>query len=108
MHALGSGPLSIVEIPGPCPLCGGPMGVQKTTPRKGRSLAHGTFEAIETVYRCAARCRWPSGKQVVRRAESLRQTLLPGSIVGYDVMVFVGSGAVLETSSTRRDPGHVD
>lgn len=90
MHALGSGPLSIVEIPGPCPLCGGPMGVQKTTPRKGRSLAHGTFEAIETVYRCAARCRWPSGKQVVRRAESLRQTLLPGSIVGYDVMVFVG------------------
>lgn len=66
------------------------MKVQKTMPRKGRSLAHGAFEAIETVHRCAARCRWPSGRQVVHRAQSLRQTLLPGSIVGYDVMVFVG------------------
>lgn len=66
------------------------MKVQKTMPRKGRSLAHGAFEAIETVHQCAARCRWPSGRQVVHRAQSLRQTLLPGSIVGYDVMVFVG------------------
>jgi len=90
MLALGPGVLSIVENPGSCPICGGPMGVQKTTPRRGRSLAHGAFEAIETVHRCAAGCRWPSGKQVVHRAESLRQTLLPGSIVGYDVMVFAG------------------
>jgi hypothetical protein len=66
------------------------MKVQKTMPRKGRSLAHGAFEAIETVHRCAARCRWASGREVVYRAQSLRQTLLPGSIVGYDVMVFVG------------------
>lgn len=66
------------------------MKVQKTMPRRGRSLAHGAFEAIETVHRCAARCRWASGREVVHRAQSLRQTLLPGSIVGYDVMVFVG------------------
>jgi hypothetical protein len=90
MHALGPGLLSVAENPGSCPICGGPMKVQKTTPRKGRSLAHGAFEAIETVHRCAARCRWPSGKQVARRAASLQRTLLPGSIVGYDVMVFVG------------------
>lgn len=90
MCALGSGPLSVVENPGRCPICGGPMKVQKTMPRRGRSLAHGAFEAIETVHRCAARCRWASGREVVHRAQSLRQTLLPGSIVGYDVMVFVG------------------
>ena len=90
MRALGPGPLSIMETPGSCPVCGGAMWVQKTVPRQGRTLAHGAFEACETVHMCAAHCRWPSGKGVVRRAASLRQTLLPGSMVGYDVMVFVG------------------
>ncbi len=66
------------------------MGVQKTGPRTGRTLAHGLFEARETVHVCLARCRWPSGALVTRRAACLSEALLPGSNAGYDVMVFVG------------------
>ena len=66
------------------------MGVQKTGPRTGRTLAHGLFEARETVHACLARCRWPSGALVTRRAACLSEALLPGSNAGYDVMVFVG------------------
>jgi len=70
--------------------CRGPMGVQKTEPRTGRTLAHGVFKARATVHACTAGCRWPSGAVVTRHAACLREALLPGSNVGYDVMVFVG------------------
>ncbi len=80
----------VAESPGPCPVCGGFMKVQKTAPRCGRTLAHGSFDGRETVHVCAARCCWPSGALVARRAAGLRETLMPGRNVGYDVMVFVG------------------
>ncbi len=79
------------EAPGICPVCGGVRWyVQKTRPRHGRTLAHGQFEAHETVRVCAAGCRHPSGLLVTRGAGSLTQALPPSSIVGYDVMVRVG------------------
>jgi hypothetical protein len=82
--------LNVVEAPGPCPQCSDRMRVEKTTTRSGRTLAHGAFEARETVHACAAGCRWPSGAKVTRRAACLREALLPGANVGYDVMVLVG------------------
>lgn len=82
--------VSVSEGAGRCPLCGGAMGVQKTGPRTGRTLAHGPFEARETVYACLAKCCWPSGALVTRRAACLSDALPRGANVGYDVMVFVG------------------
>ena len=82
--------LHVAEQPGRCPRCGGPMLVQKTTPRTGRTLAHGPFDARETVHVCAAGCRWPTGARVTRRAACLREALVPQANVGYDVLVFVG------------------
>lgn len=64
--------------------------MQKTMPRFGRTLAHGSFEARETVYECAGKCRWPSGATVVQHAACLQDALMPGGVIGYDVMVFVG------------------
>ncbi len=90
MRSVGSVPVVVSEAPGSCPLCRGPMGVQKTGPRTGRTLAHGLFEARETVHACLARCRWPAGALVTRRAACLSEALLPGSNAGYDMMVFVG------------------
>ena len=90
MRGLGPVRVSVAEDPGRCPRCGGAMGVRKTGPRSGWTLAHGTFEAWETVHACLAKCRWPSGVLVTRRALCLSEALLPGSNVGYDVMVFVG------------------
>lgn len=66
------------------------MLVQKTTPRTGRTLAHGPFDARETVHACAVGCRWPSGARVTRRAACLREALVPLANVGYDVLVFAG------------------
>ena len=66
------------------------MNVQKTVRRQGRTLAHGKFEARETVQVCTNGCRWPSGHQVVQRATCLADQLLPRSTVGYDVMTFIG------------------
>jgi hypothetical protein len=90
VRGLGSVKVSAAEDRGCCPLCGGAMAVQKTGSRLGRTLAHGAFEAWETVYQCLAKCHWPSGKLVTRRAAGLSEALMPGCIVGYDVMVFVG------------------
>jgi len=90
MRSVGPVPVVVSDAPGSCPLCGGPMGVQKTGARIGRTLAHGSFEARESVHACLARCRWPSGALVTRRAACLSEALLPGSNAGYDVMVFVG------------------
>jgi hypothetical protein len=66
------------------------MRVQKSFQHEGRSIAHGTFDVIETVWVCAAKCRHPSGKLVTRRANSVVECIMPDSITGYDLMVWVG------------------
>ena len=66
------------------------MHVQKSIPHRGNTLEHGTFHARETVHACAARCSQPDGALVTRRAQALRESILPGRSVGYDVMVVVG------------------
>ena len=66
------------------------MRVQKTFPHGGRTIEHGTFEVIETVWECVAKCYHPSGALVTQRAESLARRIMPNRVVGYDVMVFVG------------------
>jgi len=83
--------LSADEQPGLCPVCGGARWyVQKTRVRHGRTLAHGQFEARETVRVCASGCHHASGVLVTRGAGSLTQHLPPSSVVGYDVIVRVG------------------
>jgi len=82
--------VAVDEEPGPCPTCAGPMHVHKTLRRHGKSLEHGQFEVRETVHACAAGCCHPSGALVVRRPASLAECILPRSVVGYDVMVWVG------------------
>jgi len=64
--------------------------VQKTRSRKGRTLAHGQFEARETVRICARGCSHPSKALVTQGSRSLKDRLMPSSNVGYDVMVFIG------------------
>ncbi len=90
MRGLGAALGTIAEEPQPCPLCAGPVIVQKTVPRSGRTLEHGDFNIRETVYVCAAGCRWPSGPLVSHRAVSLSERLPSKCTTGYDVMVFVG------------------
>ena len=72
------------------------MHVQKTVHRHGVTLEHGAFEVIETVHVCPAGCRLPSGARVARRAQVLAESIPPGSVVGYDVMVFVGRQRFVE------------
>jgi hypothetical protein len=79
------------EEPGICPVCRGDQWyVQKTRVRHGKTLAHGPFEARETVRVCASGCHHAGGLLVSRGAGSLTERLLPSSVVGYDVMVRVG------------------
>jgi hypothetical protein len=78
------------------------MGVQKTVPRSGRTLEHGSFKARESVHVCLAGCRQPSGSKVTRRAACLCDSLPPGQTVGYDVMVFAGLQRSLITASAKR------
>jgi hypothetical protein len=66
------------------------MHVQKTVQHTGRTIGHGSFEVRETVHVCALKCHHPSGALVTRRARHVRKHLIPGTTVGYDVMVFVG------------------
>jgi hypothetical protein len=73
-----------------CSLCDGPMKVQKTYQHAGKTLEHGSFRVLETVHVCASGCRHPSGVRATERAESVVRGILPNSVVGYDVMVFVG------------------
>lgn len=65
------------------------MQVQKSVRRHGKTLEHGSFEARETVHRCAARCP-RGGALVTRRAAALAERIPAGHVIGYDVMVFVG------------------
>lgn len=81
---------------GECPICGGPMKVQKSRARQGRTLTHGVFEAWETVEVCIAGCRYPSGEKVIRRAAMLVGEFPPQRVVGYDVIVYVGMKRYLE------------
>jgi len=90
MGALGVVSVVVTEHHGSCPLCGGRMLVHKTVPRSGRTLAHGCFKAQETVYACAAECRWPAGTRVTQRAVCLGEALVPLTNTGYDVMVYAG------------------
>ena len=79
----------------PCPVCGGAKWeVQKTTPRQGKTLAHGQFAARQSVHCCARGCHHPNGSKVT--THSLTGLLLPASVVGYDVMVCVGVKRFLE------------
>jgi hypothetical protein len=82
--------IAVSEEPGTCPLCGGAWRVQKTVSRSGRVIELGQFEVRETVHVCAAGCRHGSGVPVTRRATSLAERIMPGRVVGYDVMVYVG------------------
>jgi hypothetical protein len=66
------------------------MEVQKTYQHGGRTIEHGTFQVREIVYVCAAGCRHPSGVLVTERPDSVVTRIMPNSVVGYDVMVFVG------------------
>jgi len=83
------------DSPGPCPRCGGAMHVQKTFEHDGVTLAHGAFRVCESVHVCAAGCTrtdlaGASGGALLKRQASLAEILPPHSIVGYDVMTFVG------------------
>jgi hypothetical protein len=82
--------ISVCDEPGACPVCGGPLHVQKTIPHHGKTMRHGQFEIRETVHVCATGCRYASGTLVTRRAVSLTEHIIAGRTVGYDVMTFVG------------------
>lgn len=89
--ATGGVCVSVSEDPGPCPVCEGPMVVQKTLlSRPVQTVEHGPFRLREVVHECAAGCRLPDGSRVMRRAKASAERLLPGRSVGYDVMVFIG------------------
>lgn len=82
--------ISVCDEPGACPICGGPLHVQKTISHHGKTMRHGQFEIRETVHVCATGCRYASGTLVTRRAVSLSEHIIAGRTVGYDVMTFVG------------------
>ena len=65
------------------------MEVRKTRVRSGSTLAHGDFRLHETERVCASGCI-SGGKPLVRRSPQSEKLLLPRSVVGYDVMTFVG------------------
>jgi len=77
------------QQPGTACACGGPLTVEKTFRHHGMTLAHGHFEARETVHACVKGCR-VDGRPVRQRQEALADLLLPRSTVGYDVMAFIG------------------
>lgn len=88
--------VSAKEEGGRCHICGGPMRVQKTFKHEGRTIEHGGFHVRETVYMCAARCRNDDDTLVTKRPQSVLQAIMPNSIDGYDLMVFVGRKRLLE------------
>jgi len=83
------------EQPGPCPVCGGAMRVQKTAGRHGVTIEHGRFTAREASFVCAARCR-KDAALVTRRSVTLAACLPPKGTVGYDIIVFVGLARFIE------------
>ena len=79
-----------------CDICQGPMHVQKTFQHEGRTIEHGTFFVRETVYVCTGRCRNNDNSLSTKRAQFVTQAIMPNSITGYDLMVFVGIKRFLE------------
>ncbi len=94
--AAGGARVSVSEEPGACPVCTGPMIVQKSVSRSVQTLEHGPFRLREVVHECAAGCRRPDGSLVMRRAAESAERLLSGRSVGYDVMVFIGRRRFLD------------
>jgi hypothetical protein len=95
LRQLGDVRVRVDEPCGPCPRCGGPMHVRKTSERDGLTLAHGRFRVHQAEYVCAKGCTaQPPGavepRPLVRRPSAVTRLLLPRSTVGYDLMVFVG------------------
>jgi len=90
----------VAEPAGLCPVCGGPMRVQKSVPRPGATLAHGCFDGLETVHVCGSRCA-ADGTTSARRQPALARLLPPRGHFGYDVMVFAGVQRFL--AHRRRD-----
>lgn len=96
------------EEPGCCESCGGPMYVQKTLSRGGRTIRHGHFRVHETVYVCAARCRRPSGALVTQKSNDLPQIIMPRRAIGYDVMVEIGLERFLHHRQREANRGALD
>ena len=67
-----------------CPVCAGSTRVQKTWERTGVTLEHGAFRLRQTVRECVAGCR---GKKALGTLAGL---IPERSVIGYDVMVYVG------------------
>jgi hypothetical protein len=67
-----------------CAACGNSTRVQKTWERTGVTLEHGSFRLRQTVRVCVSGCR---GK---RSIGTLAALIPPRSVIGYDVMVYVG------------------
>ena len=89
---------ALVEIDEPervCPVCAGKMGVRKTRERRAVTMAHGAFRAHQVERVCLSGCR-KHGTPVAHRPATLAKLLLPGSGVGYDVMVAVGMWRYLD------------
>lgn len=78
-----------------CSRCGKKLSVLKTTKHHGKTLAHGRFLVVETVYSCPD-CieKTADGKRkkhlCVKRQDELTTLLIPRTTIGYDVMVFCG------------------
>jgi hypothetical protein len=66
-----------------CSVCGGPLKVQKTRPRKVTTLHIGLFYAREVILVCRT-CDY------IHRSEQLCNLVPPGANFGYDVLVYVG------------------
>jgi hypothetical protein len=91
-----------------CDLCNGPLRVQKTFRHEGRTLEHGAFNVRETVYVCRDRCRNDDRTLFTKRAQSVVRTIMPNSIVGYDLMVCVGLKRLLEHKQREEIKAELD
>lgn len=67
-----------------CSVCGDSTRVQKTWERTGVTIEHGSFRLRQTVRVCVSGCR---GK---KRMGTLAGLIPARSVVGYDIMVYVG------------------
>jgi hypothetical protein len=70
------------ESPRRCSVCGDPTRVRKTWERTGVTLIHGSFRLRQTVRVCGC----PGSKHT----GALTSLIPPRSVVGYDVMTYVG------------------
>jgi hypothetical protein len=72
------------ETPERCFICGGATRIKKTWVRTAVTLNHGTFRLRQKVRVCVSGC--PGGK----RPGDLAGLVPPRSVLGYDVMVYIG------------------